>query len=372
MVVLHDYWTVLCWCYLRSQLQSTVYAVCCSLMRYQYLYLASQWLPVAVCIFQAMSKGVSWFQPFVQLQANAGASGGGAAAAVAAATSAVAAAAAGRDHAQLQGSFTVVVQPQLPLIKVGLSAVTCRAGRLRRCLNITNSSCMQHKPHNTGKQYTRCCLCHSNLPAMPRQTCHSCCQSLFLIASMLFVRMCTDSHPHVSAVAVGVLSCVLVVCQASLQGPEVQLTLPSDEELSAFTAAAATSSSSSTQGRGPAASWAPASVSTSAAAAAGSGAVGMVGADLEKKASAVVVFEGQVLSWTLCLTNISSQPITGCKVRPAGARAIQYNTVMRGQVPTWTLSQRARGSRGLCMILCVPQPVPACKEHSVWLPMEAC
>jgi len=71
-----------------------------------------------------MSKGVSWFQPFVQLQANAGASGGGAAAAVAAATSAVAAAAAGRDHAQLQGSFTVVVQPRLPLIKVGLPAVT--------------------------------------------------------------------------------------------------------------------------------------------------------------------------------------------------------------------------------------------------------
>jgi hypothetical protein len=40
-----------------------------------------------------------------------------------------------------------------------------------------------------------------------------------------------------------------------------------------------------------------------------------VGPDLEKKAASVAVFEGQVLSWTLNLTNISSQPITGCKVR---------------------------------------------------------
>jgi hypothetical protein len=51
----------------------------------------------------------------------------------------------------------------------------------------------------------------------------------------------------------------------------------------------------------------------SAAAPAGGIGVG-VGPDLEKKATTVVVFEGQTLTWTLHVTNRSSQPITGCKV----------------------------------------------------------
>jgi hypothetical protein len=62
-----------------------------------------------------MSKGVSWYQPFVQLLPAGGASSGGAAAAAAA----VMAAAGGRDQAKPQGCFTVLVQPRLPLIKVG-------------------------------------------------------------------------------------------------------------------------------------------------------------------------------------------------------------------------------------------------------------
>jgi len=157
----------------------------------------------------------------------------------------------------------------------------------------------------------------------------------------------------------GVVMCV-GVCQASLQGPEVQLTLPSDEELSAFTAAAAAAtSSSSTQGRGPAGSagsWASASISTSPAAA-GSGAVGMGGVDLEKRVSAVVVFEGQVLSWTLCLTNISPQPITGCKVRPDLAR---YSTCKQ-KMP-------CLASKRIFLRLQRPDTVPASKECPVWLP----
>jgi hypothetical protein len=72
---------------------------------------------VAVCNLQAMCKGVSWHQPFVQLLPAGGVSSGGATAAVAA----VVAAAGGRDQARPQGCFTVVVQPQLPLIKVSVA-----------------------------------------------------------------------------------------------------------------------------------------------------------------------------------------------------------------------------------------------------------
>jgi hypothetical protein len=68
---------------------------------------------------QAMCKGVSWYQPFVQLLPVGGASSGGAAAAAAA----VVAAAGGRDQAKPQGCFTVVVQPQLPLIKVSVATI---------------------------------------------------------------------------------------------------------------------------------------------------------------------------------------------------------------------------------------------------------
>jgi hypothetical protein len=66
---------------------------------------------------QAMSKGVSWYQPFVQLLPAGTTSSGGAAAVAAAA---VAAAGGGRDPAKPLGCFTVQVQPQLPLIKVHL------------------------------------------------------------------------------------------------------------------------------------------------------------------------------------------------------------------------------------------------------------
>jgi hypothetical protein len=62
-----------------------------------------------------MSKGVSWYQPFVQLLPAGSTSSGGAAAVAAAA---VAAAGGGRDPAKPLGCFTVQVQPHLPLIKV--------------------------------------------------------------------------------------------------------------------------------------------------------------------------------------------------------------------------------------------------------------
>lgn len=122
----------------------------------------------------------------------------------------------------------------------------------------------------------------------------------------------------------------LSVLQASLQGPEVQITLPSEEDLSAFTNPTSSSSSSSSSSGAPpgssGSSWSSAAVSYTSPAAAGSGAPGSsssaaVGGDLEKKAASVVVFEGQTLSWTLSLTNISSQPITGCKV---GSAVLQY------------------------------------------------
>jgi hypothetical protein len=134
------------------------------------------------------------------------------------------------------------------------------------------------------------------------------------------------------------LLCVCVCClsvpQASLQGPEVQVTLPTEEDLSPFTNPTSSSSSSSS---GPppgssGSSWSSAAVNYSSPAAAGGvaggGPVGgssssAVGADLEKKAASVVVFEGQTLSWTLSLTNISSQPITGCKVGSTGRPACQ-------------------------------------------------
>lgn len=66
-------------------------------------------------VVQAMCKGVSWFQPFVQLLPAGRGSTGGAVAAAAA----VVAAAEGRDQSRPQGCFTVLVQPHLPLLKVG-------------------------------------------------------------------------------------------------------------------------------------------------------------------------------------------------------------------------------------------------------------
>jgi hypothetical protein len=103
----------------------------------------------------------------------------------------------------------------------------------------------------------------------------------------------------------------------------VQVTLPSEEDLSAFTnptTTTTTTSSSSSTGPPPGSggsSWSSAAVYSpppAGAAAAGGASGGSVGADLEKKAAVVVVFEGQTLGWTLTLTNISTQPITGCKV----------------------------------------------------------
>lgn len=125
--------------------------------------------------------------------------------------------------------------------------------------------------------------------------------------------------------AVGVC---LSVLQASLQGPEVQITLPSEDDISAFTNPTSTSSTSSSSSSSPLPgssgnSWSSAAVTYTSPPAAGGGGPGSsssaaVGADLEKKAASVVVFEGQTLSWTLSLTNISSQPITGCKVGYCG------------------------------------------------------
>ncbi len=90
-----------------------------------------------------------------------------------------------------------------------------------------------------------------------------------------------------------------------LQGPEVQLVQPSDTELAAAAAAAGSSAASEWSGMAAAGQAGSAGNGTAAAAAAG---------DLDHKGPTVFVFEGQTLSWTLTLTNISDQPITGCKV----------------------------------------------------------
>jgi hypothetical protein len=49
--------------------------------------------------------------------------------------------------------------------------------------------------------------------------------------------------------------------------------------------------------------------------------------------SNVLVFEGQTLSWTLNLTNISAQTITGCKVGPVSAWVLLH---YRGELHTCT------------------------------------
>lgn len=93
--------------------------------------------------------------------------------------------------------------------------------------------------------------------------------------------------------------------QAALQGPEVQLVQPPEHELAALTAAVAGgggTSSSSPQ--------LPGYDSSSQAAAPADRAA----AELERKAQSLRVLEGQTLSWSLELSNESSEPITGCKV----------------------------------------------------------
>lgn len=107
------------------------------------------------------------------------------------------------------------------------------------------------------------------------------------------------------------VTCVLF--QAVLHGPEVQLVQPSDEELAGLLPAAATfGSSSSTSSTWSAAAGASGGSSGLAAA---SGTSAAAAADLDKKVINVFAFEGQTLNWTLNLTNMSDQPVTGCKVR---------------------------------------------------------
>jgi hypothetical protein len=89
-----------------------------------------------------MCKGVSWFQPFVQLLPAGRASSGGAVAAAAA----VVAAAEGRDQSRPQGCFTVLVQPHLPLLKVGfmLSGLRFEQGFMPSDLDRVSEAGMLH------------------------------------------------------------------------------------------------------------------------------------------------------------------------------------------------------------------------------------
>jgi hypothetical protein len=105
------------------------------------------------------------------------------------------------------------------------------------------------------------------------------------------------------------------VLQAVLHGPEVQVTAPADEELAGLTGPNSSSSSSTAPGSSSTTSSSSPWTSTGSAAAAGAAAAAAGVSELDKKLSNVLVFEGQTLSWTLNLTNISAQTITGCKVR---------------------------------------------------------
>jgi hypothetical protein len=115
--------------------------------------------------------------------------------------------------------------------------------------------------------------------------------------------------------------------QACLQGAEVQLIEPPEEDLAGLSGAAAASSSGNSAPSAQAAAaggWGhtAAALYTSPATAAAAGSPRAAGGDLDKKAAAVVVFEGQTLCWTLTLTNISAQPVTGCKVTVHNAKGV--------------------------------------------------
>jgi hypothetical protein len=126
------------------------------------------------------------------------------------------------------------------------------------------------------------------------------------------------------------LPLLFVMLQAVLHGPEVQVIAPSDEELAGLITTA-TSSSSQTPGSGSSSSSSPAPWTSAGSAAAGAAAAAAAAAaagvsELDKKVSNVVVFEGQTLGWTLNLTNISAQAVTGCKVSSSWHAACELMT----------------------------------------------
>jgi len=87
----------------------------------------------------------------------------------------------------------------------------------------------------------------------------------------------------------------------SLQGSEVQLVQPSEEELAGLY-----------EGRRQQQQQQGGSTVTGAVSAAAASAAGL--RELERKTATVFVLEGQTLSWTLNLTNISSLPVVSCQV----------------------------------------------------------
>lgn len=156
--------------------------------------------------------------------------------------------------------------------------------------------------------------------------------------------LCCHAMPSCALPCCAMSCCAVLPLQACLTGPEVQLTLPLDEDLAGVPSAAAagaaggsTAAGSSTSmpgstGSSASTSWGPASSLYTVPAVSG-GSVATGSSDIDRRPAAVVVFEGQRLSWTLTLTNISCQPITGCKVRYCGA----------GQQPRATSTSRCAG-----------------------------
>ncbi|KAF6256010.1 hypothetical protein COO60DRAFT_151347 [Scenedesmus sp. NREL 46B-D3] len=113
----------------------------------------------------------------------------------------------------------------------------------------------------------------------------------------------------------------LPLMKAVLHGPEVQLTAPADEELAGLTGSSS-STSSRALGSSSSSSPSPWTVAGSAAAAGAAAAAAAGVSELDKKVSSVLVFEGQTLSWTLNLANISAQAVTGCKITVLNAKGI--------------------------------------------------
>jgi hypothetical protein len=96
----------------------------------------------------------------------------------------------------------------------------------------------------------------------------------------------------------------------------VQVTAPAEEELAGLTGSSSSNSSQTPGSSNSSSSPSPWTAAGSAGAAAAAAAAAGV-SELDKKVSNVLVFEGQTLSWTLNLTNISAQAVTGCKVSSA-------------------------------------------------------